>query len=229
VQSFFEQARKILLRDINPDFLEAFAMGLAWEYNSLYEKLADDPALLDCYRDEEFSRQRSGCAVRALARAAKQHGVPYEFRRLASNGQQKILVKAGRVILILEPILTLGDQPATADYKIQLADTHGFVRQLELELGDMPNRIRDWSGCILGVLLHGPAGSKFDRQQKSLGAVMLAVPDAAYSQWVLRLDLQSVAMFGRNLPAEDDIQDEPEQDDNVVVTSKKRNSETEFG
>ncbi|MGM4919540.1 hypothetical protein [Tardiphaga sp. 813_E8_N1_3] len=229
MKPFVEQARQILLRDIDPDFLESFAVDLAWEYSALYDRLADDAALDDFYRDEEFSRQRGDCAVRSLARAAKQHGVPYEFHRLNCNGQRKILVKAGRVVLILEPISTLADHPSTADYKVQLADTHGFVRQLELELGDLPNRIKDWSGTILGVLLHGPSGRRFDREQKSLGAVMLAVPDAAYSKWVLRLDLQTVAMNGRNLPVEDDIQSEPEQDDNVVVTSKKRNSEADYG
>lgn len=228
-QPFVEQARNILMRDLDPDFIESIAVGLGWEYNSLYERLADDPSLIDCYRDEEFNKHRGDCAVRAIARAAKQNGIPFEFRRLDCNGQRKLLVKAGRVILVQEPILTLGDQPSTSDYKLQLADMHGFVRQLELDLGDQPNRIRDWSGCLLGVLLHGAAGRKFDREQKSLGSVMLAVPDSAYSQWVLRLDLHSIAMFGRNVPQEDDRDPEITQGDEVVVTSKRRNSEAEFG
>jgi hypothetical protein len=79
------------------------------------------------------------------------------------------------------------------------------------------------------VLLHGAAGRKFDREQKSLGSAMLAVPDSAYSQWVLRLDLHSIAMFGRDVPQEDDRDPEITQDDEVVVTSKRRNSEAEFG
>jgi len=229
VKPFIEQARNILLRDLDPDFIESAAVALGWEYNSLYERLADDASLMDCYREEEFNKRRGDCAVRAMARAAKQHGIPLEFRRLDCNGQVKLLVKAGRVILIQEPILTLEDQPAASDYKMQLADMHGFVRQLELDLGDQPNRIRDWSGCLLGVLLHGSAGRKFDRAQKSLGSAMLAVPDSGYSQWVLRLDLHSIAMFGRNAPQEDARANNVTQDDEVVVTSKRRNSEAEFG
>jgi hypothetical protein len=229
VQPFVEQARNLLLRDLDPDFIESVAVGLGWEYNSLYERLADDPSLMDCYREEEFNKRRGDCAVRAIARAAIQHGIPHEFRRLDCNGQRKLLVKAGRVILIQESILTLGDQPSTSDYKMQLADMHGFVRQLELDLGDQPTRIRDWSGCVLGVLLHGAAGRKFDRGQKSLGSAMLAVPDSAYSQWILRLDLHSIAMFGRNAPKDDEVNRDITQDDEVVVTSKRRNSEAEFG
>jgi hypothetical protein len=148
---------------------------------------------------------------------------------LDCNGQHKLLVKAGRVILIQEPILTLEAHPSAADYKMQLADMHGFVRQLELDLGDRPHRILDWSGCVLGVLLHGPAGRKFDRSQKSLGTVMLAVPDAGYSRWILRLNLHSIAMFGRSVPTKEDHQENLVQGDNVVVTSKKRNFEADFG
>jgi hypothetical protein len=228
VQPFVELARNLILRDLDPDFVESVAVELGWEYNSLYEKLADDPSLMDCYREEEFNKRRSDCAMRAMARAAKQHGVPYEFHRLACNGQHKLLVKAGRMILIQECILTLGDEPSTSDYKLQLADIHGFVRQLELDLGDQPSRILDWSGCLLGVLLHGASGRRFNREQKSLGSAMLAVPDASYSQWVLRLDLHSIAMFGRNAPKDDNGSDIA-QDDEVIVTSKRRNSKAELG
>lgn len=213
-----------MLHDLDPDFIEAISLAAAWEYNSLYEWLHDQPALIDDYREEEFNRQRPDCAVRALAGAAKRYGVPYEFRKLDCNGQRKLLVKAGRVLLIQEPIASIQDQPTVAEYKRQLADVHGFVRQLELELGDQPHRIRDWSGCVLGVLLHGPTGKKFSREQKSLGTIMLAVPNAEYDQWVLRLDLHTIAMFGRSSVATERA-DSDVQEDNVVVTAKKRPSE----
>ncbi len=131
--------------------------------------------------------------------------------------------QASRVILIQECMLTLEDRPSATDYKRQLADIHGFVRQLELDLGDQPNRIRDWSGCILAVLLHAPAGRKFTREHKSLGNIMLGVPDAAYQQWILRLDLHGIAMYGRGLaPIENEIADQNAiQPDNVFVTQHK--------
>jgi hypothetical protein len=195
----------------------------------LFNQVSEDNNIDPAYRDEEFNRRRGACAVRALVRAADLHGVPYEFRRLGTNGQSKLLVKAGRVILIQEPTLSLGAQPTAADYKVELAEMHGFVRQLELDLGDQPNRIHDWSGCVLGVALHGPAGRKFDRDNKALGTIMLAAPDASYSHWVLRFDLETLAMFGRNpeadLPSEDETL---EQDDNVFVTPKKRNTQEDI-
>ncbi|RXH31993.1 hypothetical protein [Bradyrhizobium zhanjiangense] len=228
-QPFLERARNILLRDLDPDFVEKIAVELGWQYDGLYEELAGDATQFDYSREEEFNRRRADCAKRAIARACQQHGIPFEFRRLACNGQYKLLAKAGRVILIQEPIQTLDDHPAVADYKVELSDLHGFARQLELDLGDQPERIRDWSGCVLAVLLHGAAGPKFSREHKSLGRAMLAIPDAAYSYWVTRLDLQAIAMFGRALPnaGERDIQ--TTQEDQVVVTPKRRNDRAEFG
>ncbi len=116
------------------------------------------------------------------------HGVPHEFIRLECNRQDKLLVKAGRVILIRESILTLEDPPKPADYKLSLAGIHGLISQLELALGDKyQRRIRDWSGCVLAVLLHGVSGHGFTRQHRTLGSLMLGVTDDMYSQWVLRL------------------------------------------
>ncbi len=103
------------------------------------------------------------------------------------SGQSKLLVKAGRVILIPESIVTLDDAPkVAADYELALASVHGLICQLELELNDEhQRRIRDWSGCVLRVLLHGASGPDFTRQHRMLGSLMLGVTDNAYSQWVL--------------------------------------------
>lgn len=219
-----EQARTILCRDLDPQFLEAVSQGTAWEYSALYERLSEDDTLIDAYREEEFLKRRGDCAVRALARAANKYGVPAEFRKLECNGQRKLLVKAGRVILIQEPILTLSDQPSASDYKRQLADLHGFIRQLELDLRDQPHRIKDWSGCIFAALLHGPAGRRFTRDHKALGSIMLGVPDAGYQQWVLRIDLHEIAMFGRGIVTNRPADEAVTQSDNVIVTPRKRRS-----
>jgi hypothetical protein len=222
-------AAEILRNDLDPDFLKAVCIATAWEYSGCYQALADDEFLSDSLRSEEFSKRRSNLAVRALVQASKIHGVPYNFRRLECNGQEKLLVKAGRVIIIQEPIISLADRPHTADYKEELANTHGLVRQLELELGDQPKRIHDWSGCILAALLHAPAGPAFTKSDRSLGALMLAVPDAAYRNWTVRLDLHRVAMFGF-APFEADRDDETiVQPDNVIITPKSRRASTGTG
>jgi hypothetical protein len=224
-----EQVRAIFMRDLDPDFIETAAVELGWEYNALFETISADDGIDPAYRDEEFNRRRGDCAVRALVRAATRHGVPFEFRKLGSNGQAKLLVKAGRIVLIQEPVASLSAHPNVAEYKRELAEMHGFVRQLEFDLGDQPSRIRDWSGCVLGVVLHGSAGRKFDRDHKALGTIMLAAPDSAYESWVLRYDLESLAMFGRDLEAENPFEDEiMDQDDNVVVTPKRRNTQEDI-
>jgi hypothetical protein len=155
----------------------------------------------------------------------KKHGVPFEFRRLDANGQSKLLLKAGRVVIIQEPMLTLSDHPRVSDYKIELAKSYGVLRQLELDLGDIPGRIRDWSGCLLGVLLHGASGPWFTREHKSLAGLMLGVPDSAYDHWVIRIDLHRIAMFGAEpepYQADNGASEHDIQKDNVTVTPKKK-------
>ncbi len=218
------QTNDIVRNDIDPDFLKSFSISMGWAYSDLYEELAaDQEAFGDSYCLEEFARRRGACAVRALLRAAKLHGIPHEFRYLGCNGQHKLLVKVGRVILIQEPILTLEDDPRTSEYKRELADSHGLIRQLELELGDRPFKGRDWSGCVLGVMLHGAAGPHFNAEHRALGALMLAVPDAAYRNWVLRLDLHSMATEGHGFEPESTTTAAEHQQDEVRVTLKRRN------
>ena len=46
-----------------------------------------------------------------MKRTAIKHGVPIDIIRLESNGQNKLLLKVGRLLLLQEPILTLQDEP----------------------------------------------------------------------------------------------------------------------
>jgi hypothetical protein len=221
-----EQISQILRHDLDPDFLKTVCISMGWEYGQCLRELADDDRLTEALRAEEFAKRRGGLAVRALVKAAKKHGVPFDFRRLDCNGQDKLLVKAGRVIIIQEPILTLGDRPHVADYKVELASTNSLIHQMELELGDQPRRIYDWSGCILAAMLHAPTGPDFTRSNRALGALMLAVPDNLYRNWTVRIDLHRVAMFGFAPVSETDVEDVPAQPDKVIVTAKSRAAAT---
>lgn len=214
---------EIVKHDIDPDFLRSLSVATGWEYEHCFDDIAENEDLSDPLKSEEFSKRRSNLAVKAMIFAAKKHGIPFDFKRIECNGQEKLLLKIGRVILIQEPILTLADHPRAADYKVELANASGLIRQLELELGDQPQRIYDWSGCVLAVLLHAPAGPRFQRSHRSLGALMLAVPDAHYANWVMRLDLRRIAMFGYPTG---DHEAKPVQEDRVIVTPKNRNVAT---
>lgn len=224
-----EQIAEIVRHDIDPDFLKDLSISMGWAYADLYEELS---AIEDeSFAQECFARRRGEIAVQALLRTAKQHGIPFEFMYLSCNGQSKLVVKLGRVVMMQEPILTLDESPRVSEYKRELADSHGLIRQLELDLGDRPMRKADWSGCVLAVMLHGAAGPGFTQEQRALGALMLAVPDAAYGNWVLRLDLHSMAMEGYGLEVADDEDAELELDqpDKVQVTLKRHNAEREDG
>ncbi len=222
--SEIELLRSIVCHDLDPDFVEAFSIAVGWEYSSLFEALRSDAFLTDSMREEEFSRRRGVCVARALRSVAIRFEVPCKVQRLECNGQSKVLVQAGRIILIQEPVLTLTDHPRVTDYKRKLSEVHGLVRQMELDLGDRPFAVRDWSGCILGVFLHGSSGQRFTREHKALGSLHLAVADAAYSQWVVRLDLKNLALFGRENVAPDAVETPITQTDEVRVTRKRKAS-----
>ena len=49
---------------------------------------------------------------------------------------------------------------------------------------------------------------------------MLGVPDAAYRNWTLRLDLHQIAMFGGRVAAASEAE-QPSQRDKVVITPEK--------
>lgn len=223
-----ELSLDIVRRDLDPDFIQSFAVGLGWGYNDLFRGLRESVSLTDDVRKELFNRGRNDIATRVLADAAKQHGIPLEFLRLECNGQMKAVAKCGRLILILEAVSHLEEHPRVADYKVSLSDMHAYMRQLELDLGDRPRRIRDWSGNALGVLLHGSKGPNFSESDRGLGILTLGLPDAAYGQWVSRIDLIRTAVYGEGFKTTADGERnrdaQTSQTDNVVVKPKRKNN-----
>ncbi|MGO6677621.1 hypothetical protein [Rhizobium leguminosarum] len=217
-----DEIRDIVCNEMPPSFVESATSFTAWEYRQLYDRLAADPLLSQDQRYYEFARGRSTAISKALIRAAQKHGVPYDIKRLACNGQAKLLVKAGKIILMQEPMGSLyGDRPKAAAYKQEISSYAGVITQLELDLGDRPRQLLDWSDGILAVLLHGACGSRFGERECELGALMLAVPDARYENWIVRLDLHDLAMFGG---VRTDISAPPYdhgiQEDRVIVRRK---------
>lgn len=223
-----DDINQALLHDLDPEIIEFLAKRLAWEYDGSYERLKQDNHLTDGERQERYSDDRGACAVRAMEHTAERFGIPKEVLRLPCNGQHKVMLKIGRLILIQETMQTRFDDPQVAAYKVKLARMHGIVRQLEFDFGDGYFRPQEWSGCHLGVLLHAPVGPKFTRDHKMLGALMLGLPDALYQSWVRRIDLYEVAMYGLSgeapPPAPSTRYDNLPQEDRVVVTLKRRNS-----
>ena len=218
-----DQIPDIVLGDLDPEFVKILASEMAWEYDRLYDFLAlHSDGLPDPFLNHEFACLRGKCATSAMHRACQRHGVPYEFRRLECNGQRKILSRVGRLVLIQEPMLTLTDHPRASDYKVQLAESHGILRQIEFDLGDILGRILDWDDCILAVVLHGATGPWFTKDHKKLGGLMLGIPDASYNHWVRRFDLMRLALTGDNWEA-DEPAEAPVQQDRVTVTLKNKN------
>ncbi|MCY1644387.1 hypothetical protein [Methylorubrum sp. SL192] len=217
----------IVRADLDPEFLETALTQLAWAYSDLYWEIEATAGLDNFQKQEEYQRRRGLCAVKTLLFACERHKVPFDRLRLDCNGQVKLLVRMGRVIIMQETIDAFGDPPKAADYKLKFASTSSAVQQLEFDFGDGRFRSREWSGCILAVLLHKPAGPNFTEAHKKLGGVSLAIPDAAYSHWTRRFDLHELAMYGRNgarwLEEERDTAP-ADQADKVTVGIKRKNS-----
>jgi hypothetical protein len=182
--SGLDRIREILAHDFDPEFLRDIAVSIAWEYYSLHDSIYKDGMIPAELKPEYFAKTRSDCAIRSLVTSARKHGVPFDFRRLECNGQQKLILKVGRIILIQETFSDLTDGPQTAQYKKQLADTHCLIRQLELDLGDQSKRILDWSGSVVAVLLHGADLLRLRFGEKPFGGLMLGVPNEKYDSWV---------------------------------------------
>jgi hypothetical protein len=223
----------IVRNDLDPEFLETVLVRLPWEYERLFKELAHDSQLDEDGKIEEYNRRRGLCATEALIFACRRHRVPFEYMRLPCNGQSKLLVRMGRVIIMQETIDAFGDPLKVSDYKVQLASTSSAVKQLEFDFGDGRFRDKDWSGCILAVLLHKPAGKDFTLSHRSLGGVALGIPDSAYTHWTRRFDLLEIAMFGRKgadwLSGKEAESTPDLQDDKVFVLPKKKNMERETG
>ncbi|WP_186395736.1 hypothetical protein [Stappia sp. TSB10GB4] len=227
MNTLLSTAHETLEHDIDPDFLASVGKNLAWEYPSLFERINKDPAIPEELKAEIYSKQRAYCAVKSLLFACKIHGVPYEFRTLSCNGQKKLLVKIGRIVVIQEPMLEVLEPPRTSNYKRQLVSATGFVQQIEMDFGDSYRRIIDWSGSLVAVLLHAPAGPKFTLEDRSLGAFMLGVPNESYTGWLMRLDLHRVAVFGFDAMTDGVVEPRATeapvvQKDNVVVKVRRR-------
>lgn len=140
----------------------------------------------------------------------------------------------GRIILIQETFSDSTGGPQTAEYKKRLADTHCLIRQLELDFGDQPKRILDWSGSVVAVLLHGADLLRLHLGTKPFGGLMLGVPNEKYDSWMLRLDLTKLAIHGADAdtPQGEEILREkqpPTQEDAVRVTLRRKKKSTGTG
>lgn len=216
------RTHEILAHDLDPEALQSVAIAVGWAYHSLYEGLKQNVALTNDMRLEMFARQRSDEVMKALAEVASRLQIPFDFKRLPCNGQNKLIIKMGRVLFMQEPLLALGDAPRVSDYKLEMAETYGLVRQLELDLGDDPKRMLDWGGQVFAVLLHGAYGTKFTREHRKLGALSLAVPSAQYDRWVTRIDLSKIALDGTmSIPSTRPETSRTGQEDQVFARVRK--------
>lgn len=200
MQTIENQIRATLRSDIDPEFLRALSVGVGWAYQDLFEDIVAHCLIGPAGMRREFGHRRASAVESAIVRVCRDRGIPFDWRRLDYNGQDKLIVKCGRVLLIHEAIPLDRRGPVAADYKRALVGTHNITRQLELDLGDIPGRIHDWSGDIVATILHGAAGHSFDAKSRGLGVLRIGVADGSYDSWIVNHDVTDFAMEGRPVP-----------------------------
>lgn len=184
--------------NLSKEFVEAAESRLHWEYSSSFDDaerrgeglVYDRPDPIEKTLLERHMRTRSSFGMTALTAAAFDVGADVEHLLLA-NGQRKPVVRTGCFCFIVETMHDLTHRPAFAAYKQGLARANSAIRQLELDLGDRPFHTADWSGCHLGVLLHGCRGDAFTRTGTGLSMFRMGFPSAAYDSWVWTKDVLS--------------------------------------
>ena len=88
-----ETLLQIVKHDLDPDFVEALAVDVAWEYSTLYEQIASEPDLPDDFRLEQFSRRRGYSVAAALKRSAIVHRVLMTLFVLSVTGNKSSSLK----------------------------------------------------------------------------------------------------------------------------------------
>lgn len=187
----FERLDADIHSNLSKGFLEAAESRLHWEYSSTFDdaerrvggRVYDRPNSLTQIMLERHMRTRSNFGMSALTAAAFDVGADVEHL-LLHNGQRKPVARIGCFCFIAETMYDLTHKPTFATYKQRLALANTAIRQLELDLGDRPIRNADWSGCHLGVLLHGCRGDAFTQTGTGLNMFWLAFPNSAYDSWV---------------------------------------------
>lgn len=194
----FERLDADIRANLCKEFVEAAESRFQWEYSSSFDDAErrgqrlsyDRPDPIAQVLLERHMRTRSSFGMAALIAAAIDVGADVEHL-LLTNGQRKPVVRIGCFCFISETIHDLGQHPVFAAYKQRLAQANSAIRQLELDLGDRPVHTADWSGCHLGVLMHGCRGDAFTRTSTGLSMLKIGFPNSAYDSWVWSKDVLS--------------------------------------
>ncbi len=230
----------VLHRDLPEPFIASLQDTLCGEYAKAYEDVAQpaggfvtprpnsewDSVDLRAVRN---SRRNNG--LRALLRTCREHGVPFEVKSLACNGQTIVVGQIGQILIMTEPIDNLSARPEPAVYKLDLAASHFAIRQLELDLGDGWRQRIDPRNTMLVVIQHGMRIGGFNRRDTALAMMRLVVPDSAFGSWLFKANVLNGELdFALNWSnCHKAPTDRPVQIDRVAVTLKKRPGEKEIG
>lgn len=193
-----ERLNADICANLSKEFIEAVESRLHWEYSSSFDDAERRGQVHICDRPdpiaeallERHMRTRSSFGMIAMTTAAIDVGADVEHL-LLTNGQRKPVVRIGCFCFIAETMYDLSHKPAFAAYKQGLAQANSAIRQLELDLGDRPVYTSDWTGCHLGVLLHGCRGDAFTRTGTDLSMFRIGFPNAAYDSWIWNKDVIS--------------------------------------
>lgn len=221
----------LLQRDLSETFAETFCDELRGEYSHSYEQIAVPPGgYVPHRRDGEWDaldlravrNRRRINGLRALQKTCIRHGAPFQVKSLPCNGQVIVIGQIGQLLILSEPIDSLGAKPERAAYKSELAASHFAIRQLEMDLGDGWRQRIDARNTMLVVLQHGMRVGAFNRRDTALEMLRLVVPDVSFQSWLFQANLMNgelaAAMEWTSIKPASGVR--PTIPDNVVVKLK---------
>lgn len=188
----------ILRRDLPEPFVTCFHSALRGEYSKVYEDMVRPPGGFVVPRPSSdwdkvdlraVRNARRGSGLRALMRACREYGAPFQVKALACNGQTIVIGQVGQLLILAEPIDNLSSRPERAAYKADLAASHFAIRQLEMDLGDGWRQRIDARNTLLVVVQHGMRIGGFNRRDTALEMMRLVVPDAAFGSWLVEANV----------------------------------------
>lgn len=174
---------------------QAFWSGFQDRTKSLYmgefAAVAADPRLNDSQRLNKLWQDRHFRMEWLLIDEASKHGLSASPTVIEKNGCAFALLSAGGVSMTQKYVASQGDLPSAAKFRADLAVVNEFQRQTPLLFGDEPEEIF-LPKEINGIVLHSPAGSRFEEEHQKLGAMGFFVPDPTCKQWAVELTFAEI-------------------------------------
>lgn len=186
-----EQILQLITEDVPQAFWGELQSPARALYSGVFQEVKEDPNYLESQKPNMLWQKRHFRMEALVLQVAKNTGVPASEEAIVNNRCAYAYLCPGRVAMTQSYVPDGGKLPRPSAFRRTHAAMNMFSREPQLDLGDKivevsaPKRVN-------GLLIHSPAGHKFDREAQKLGALGFYVPNYDYSDWVVNLSLTEI-------------------------------------